>query len=543
MGRKLPLALLAGIAAAIAIGVTAIMMREPASAEAGETLRLLPADTLAYLSLDTDPTSRQWAQAVSLLDRLGVDDFLRTERDDSLAFVDLTWAELAPFLGGELTVAATPGDGSMPGVLVVLSAQDAAKAEAELLRMIEEEADGMLGQPETRTHRGAQIRLYPGGPTGDPIALTRSGRFVIAASSEDLVTGTLDRAAGAGTNLTEDAHHRSARGLVANDALLSFYIRPNAIQDTLQSALSMFSVLGMMAGDLPAQQQDTAEAVIVALSAERTGFRFDARATGVDGMALPRMPEDSTFTRRVPADALVYFGGANLYQSIIKPAFDAVRDVSSNGGMASIVGAEALDKLEDLNRQLAVNLERDLLTQITGEYGAALGVTSVANQDVWVVAGSGIEDRASVTRVLDAIAAWEGREGRNVTASRNGQDVIFESQPGPGDTGDAYAYGLAGNDLLFGLDARQFTASSKAGKYLADDPAFREALTTLGKDRTHTLYVNTGRLIELLRAEFGHGDSVDVDWTALERLRYIAGSFTVTNDSAGGSLFIRVGGE
>src|SRR5215216_51837 len=110
MGRKIPIGVVLGAALLLAAGVGgAIWVTGQGGRSVGETARLVPADVALYVTVNTDPASRQWIQMRGLLERLGAADQAEGARDQGLGAANVDWDDdLAPFLGGEATVAARP---------------------------------------------------------------------------------------------------------------------------------------------------------------------------------------------------------------------------------------------------------------------------------------------------------------------------------------------------------------------------------------------------------------------------------------------------
>lgn len=74
------------------------------------------------------------------------------------------------------------------------------------MQATEKQAQGQ--GPETRTHRGAEIRVYAG---ASPLAIARSGRYLLLATSLELIEQALDRGAGHGDSLAGLERFKRAR--------------------------------------------------------------------------------------------------------------------------------------------------------------------------------------------------------------------------------------------------------------------------------------------------------------------------------------------
>ncbi|HEY7295771.1 MAG TPA: DUF3352 domain-containing protein, partial [Dehalococcoidia bacterium] len=126
---KLPLIGLILAAAVVAGGSVVVIRAMSGQSSTGDTARLVPDSVALYATVNTDATSEQWVQLAALTQRLGVDGQLRSGRDDGLQRAGLDWDnDVAPYLGGEATLALTTLDGQLPSGMAVLSVTDGEKA-------------------------------------------------------------------------------------------------------------------------------------------------------------------------------------------------------------------------------------------------------------------------------------------------------------------------------------------------------------------------------------------------------------------------------
>src|SRR5262249_42007353 len=153
---------------------------------------------------------------------------------------------------------------------------------------------------------------------------------------------------------------------VTDDSLLFIYINPAALGD---------DVAPFVGGFAPGVSGDTLEAaglaqaaVALAASAERGGLRLEWQTVGVDTsknpIALKPAPGEGRSAPRVPADTLLFIAGANLYESFIKSALANVDRLGA---------PEVRSEIADFDRETGIDLENDLLNQLTGEYALAAG--------------------------------------------------------------------------------------------------------------------------------------------------------------------------
>lgn len=545
MNRRLPLGALVGLALLVAAGAAGIIWAMSGSDSVGDTARLAPADSLVYATVNTDPASRQWVQMAQLLKRLGLDDRMRDARASGLMIAGVDWsADIAPFLGGEATVAVTDLRGDAPGVLAILSVRDGARAWQHTTTKL----DQLTGaRPTSERYRGVEIRSYPmmGGPS---LAVAQKDRYLIVASGAAAVRQALNLEAGVGESLAGSAKFTAARASVAADALLFTYINPGAAVGALDGALAGLTG-GLTAGANSTQALRDAgmenAAVAFAASAERTGVRFEWQTVGVDRsrlpFAMPEMAQQSRFARRAPADSLVYVAGADLYAGVLRGVLQQAGQVGA-GSSADALREAVQQATGGRSPNLGFDVEKDLLAYLRGEYGFALGAQGANTDSAWGLLFSGVSDAQAVGRTLATFGQYEQREGRRLTSSRVGAATVTESRPARSD-GAAYAYTLVGDELIVSNEATAVRRALEGQSALADDPEFQAAMAQLPSGRTVTGFVNLRRIVQLMQSDAASLVGDTVDWDAISKLRYLTGALTQGADRVGGIALLRIAGE
>jgi hypothetical protein len=543
MRLRIPLLGVFVLAVAAALGTAGVIWATNGGGSVGDTASLVPADASVYVSVSTDPASRQWIQFSRLLDRLGVEDRLRDVRDDGLLFADIDWDEdLAPYLGGEATFALTGTGGDSPEVLVVVSTRDGGRAWDHATRLLDDRADENGTRPLSRTYRGVTVRTYA--EAGEELWIARRDRYLLFGSDAAQAEQVIDLASGKGQALAGLERFRAARGAVNADALFFVYANPRALGD---GAAGLGAVLPALAGvpasggadALQAAGLDNA-AVAFALTAEKTGLRMEWQAVGLDTARMPvkltAAPDESRLAKRAPADTLLFVAGADLYGSVIRGALESFERLGSGQGPFGSGGLEELRA--ELRRELGFDVEKELIARLTGEYALAIGAEDVDQDSVWLLAMSGVDDAAAVKRAMEKLDAYGRREGRRVSTSAAGNLQIVESRArnsGP----DVYAYTVAGDELIAGSNAATVRLAL-SGKSLADEAEYREAMAALPDGRALTLFVNLTRLVAMAREPL---DAAGPEWQGLEQLRFLAAAVTQKDDRSGGVAFLRIGGE
>jgi hypothetical protein len=547
MRGRIPLGVLAAAALAVALGIAGVLWAQ-SGGSAGDTARLIPAETAVYVTFNTDAASRQWVQMSQLLSRLNLDGTLREARNSGLEFAELDWEQdVAPFLGGEASLAVTGLSGDTPQVVMILSTSNGDRAWQQAVKALDRLAKGQNISPDLRTYRDTEIRTYKTRDLPLGLSVTRHGRYLIFGTSPEQAQTVLDLADGKGDSLAAFDRFRAARAAVSADPLVFGYVNVaaagKAAQDIAGLALG-FPSFGSVEEALRSSGMEQAS-MAFAVSAERTGLRFEWQTVGIDGSRVPYVmpvaPDDSRFARRVPAETLAFLSGANLYE-IYKGIMTTVDRLSQEKETAEAVRAFR-EEAERLKRELGFDYDKELLAHLTGEYAFALGSPSADLDSIWGVAMATASDPAAVTRALAAIAAYERRQGRQTSTTTIEGVSVTESRPSRRSGEEEYAYAVAGDELLVGFGPDAIRRALARKDVLADNPDYRDALATLPKGRSLTAFVNLARIVVLAEDTSGDAGNDFLDWQALRRLRYLAVAISQSADRTGGVAFLRIAGE
>jgi hypothetical protein len=250
-------------------------------------------------------------------------------------------------------------------------------------------------------------------------------------------------------------------------------------------------------------------------------------------VSLRRAPDESRFAQRAPADTLLFVSGADLYGSFIKGTLESMDRAMRDWGPGAV---EVRETIDGLNREIGIDLEADLLGQLSGEYAVAAGARSADLDSAWLLAMTAVKDGATVGRALTKLEDYARRQGEPVSATNSGAATI--TRVGRDGTADSLAYALAGNDLIAGMDVSSVQQAVSVSGGLSGDAEYREALRALPSGRSLTVFVNISRALQRIP------EMVDqLGWTQAMNLRSLALGFTQDGDRVGGVAFLRVGGE
>jgi hypothetical protein len=438
--RPIRLALAGVAAAALAAcggGTGAPGSGAPASAE------LVSADVPAFVSIDGDFDSEQWAAVEELLSRFpsGADSLESLFDELSEGGVDF-WPDLKLALGPEVGIALTElsQEGEPPAVLLT-QPPDPAKLEA------------LLAEAEE-----------------PPVWRIVDGWYVVAEDG-----ATIDRALADGDSLAETEAFETAMDELPGDALARVYLDGQALTEAAQASSENVGAppLGVGAGVLAS--------VSLAVSAEPQGFRLDGVARSEGAPQLEAAP--SELLGVVPADALA-FG-----------AFHGLDD-----GLSQLLDAAAEDsaELDQAAALLGISLEDDVLPLFAGESGLYLRagepvpeVTLLLTPEDPAQALETVEELLAAVSTFGALGSQDGDgwtsyppatvtiEGVEAKQVPLGEDLVL-------------TYGVVDGRLVVSTSERGIADVVGDGPRLADDPTFQEAEEAAGMpDQTlGLLYVN-----------------------------------------------------
>ncbi|MCC6315045.1 MAG: DUF3352 domain-containing protein [Thermomicrobiales bacterium] len=530
-------ALSVALAASLVIGGSLTALFAPAAsaqAEAFSTAASAPGDALAYVQIPLDESSAQWTQAKTLLDRAG----LLTSLEEATGN-ELNELPLDAFLGGEAAIVITQdaiqhaleanpmaaGDsmaalleetpetdatttvGEAQGWAVVLDARAPDTSFAGITMAIQDQARKAGVEPGQTEYSGVTITSAPAAPSGDednsddiPLAVARIDGHVLIASQPADLEPLIDAAQGTTPALTSlDSFGQVQAALPGEHLLFGFINGPAAA--LAQSSLAEAGLPMYAAG--PEAYSG------FSISADQPGFRMETVEIGANGETLPAgQPNFSpTLPAKTPADALFFLDGSNLAATKVLDNIGAALIGMAMGQMGAAPtpapgqspDAFVAAQYQQLATLFGVNLQTDLLQQLTGEFALWVGGT-----DPSTVAGlfvSGVTDPATVANALSQlnllIQGAGGGDSSVTTRTVDGSTVsVVETGPGA----PAIEYGVVGDELLLGVGAAIDEHTLGPAQSLADDAQYQAAMGTLPAEYNGSLYVNLAKIVPLATA-------------------------------------------
>ncbi len=443
-------------------------------ATGSQPAQALPDSTIAYVSVDLDPSGGQKIEAIKTLRKFpGFTDKINLQTDDDLRerlFEEITKsgecegldyaADVKPWLGSRAAVAAVDLGEDQPAPVGVIQVTDAGKAEDGVAKLIE--TCGGTAQGGSDAGAGTDV----GGWVVD-------GDWMVLAETKEIAQQVVDAAAG--STLADDASYAQWTGEAGADGFMSFYVAKAAAK-YLDDAAGMGSMFGAMSpmgamGMTGAQSSETGGEVPPELQQMIDDFdgaaatvRFNDGSVEVE-YAMSNYQKDMTkfldskegvdLVAGLPEDTVAALGF-----SLDKGWAQAVLDY---------VKSTAPDQSDSIDEQLA---------QFENETGLAFpeDVETLLGEGMTISLGSGIDpdaianggpgeipagirikgDPAAIQAVLDKIAAQAGPDvapylqvtGSDDVAVLALQDDYRSTLESGGDLGgtDDYSKVVAGDD-------------------------------------------------------------------------------------------------
>jgi hypothetical protein len=326
---------IAGAAIVLAIGLFLVLRGGGHDGPRDTLAELVPAGSLVYAHLSTDPDRAEDARFARLADGFPAVTRLRDSLAGAVAPGAFTLErDIRPWLGDEAAYAAvSPAD-----TLLLAAVADRPRAEALVAR---------IGNLDTAaTHRG--VRVLSAGPTA--LAFVRDD--VLAVGTAAAVRAAIDRAQGAGDALADASAYQRVTAGRPGGRTLDVYASAQGVREVLAARDGVLGAAGALV------DREGLEAAGAAFTAEATGLRVSARLAGGG-------PEDASFTpvlvERVPQAAVAYLGVRTLSR--------LVRVLGRLGGAATVDAVRQV-----LADNAGVDFDGDLVAPLSGE--VALSVTT-----------------------------------------------------------------------------------------------------------------------------------------------------------------------
>ncbi|WP_322919484.1 DUF3352 domain-containing protein [Nocardioides renjunii] len=376
----------------------------------------LPDSTVAYFSVDLDPSGGQKIEAIRTLRKFpGFTDKVDLETDDDLRerfFEEVTKSgecegldyasDVEPWLGSRAAMAAVDLGEDEPAAVGIVQTTDAGKAEDGLATLIE-------------TCGGAEA-----GAEGDVGGWVVDGDWIVVAETEEIAQQVVDAADGG--SLAGDASFEKWTGEAGGDGFMSVYVAKAAAQ-YLDDAAGMGAMLGGVPGTSPdgmsgEEVPEELQQMIDDFDGAAATVRFDDGGVEVE-YAMSNYQQDMTkfvdgdagvsMVAGLPTDTVAAFGFA-LEEGWAQAMLDYVRSTLPEDS------ATIDEQLAQLETETGLAFPEDLETLlgegVTVSLGSGIDPDAIANGGPGEVpVGIKIKgDAGEIQAVLDKIAAQAGPE-------------------------------------------------------------------------------------------------------------------------------------
>jgi hypothetical protein len=416
-----------GLAALVGGGVwaaTSFFGQGPQPAEA------LPSSTIAYASVDLDPSGGQKIEAFKMLRRfpafrdqvgLNADDDLKKKSFDSMQgdgfCPDLSYSDdVEPWLGDRFAVAAVDLGEKYPTPVAVIQVTDDSKAEAGL----------------------KEIQSCAGGEGSSGYVV--DGGWAVVAETADIAQKVVDQT-GDGT-LADDGDYQKWTGEVGDAGVVNMYAAPEAGQYLAQMAQEfsgMASGFGSMTGEDPMSGMDSS-GMPPEMTDQLKNFpglamtvRFNdgalevAAAGGTNDQTTAMLGDGGLSAMTDLPDTTAAAFGVSLGDGWVQKMLD---QFSSMSGMSSD------QMVSEIEQETGLTLPEDLQT-LLGD-SATLALSSDFSAEDFVNSSDGSDvpvgmkvhgDSGAIGSVLDKVAAKDPTAGTILGHDANGDFVAIGPNP------------------------------------------------------------------------------------------------------------------
>jgi hypothetical protein len=498
-----------GIVGAGAWAALSFLSSGPQPAEA------LPASTLAYASIDLDPSGAQKIEALrtlrefpALRDRLGLhatDDvrrlvFEEMQRSGTCPDVDYG-RDVEPWLGDRMAVAAVARSGGDPTPVLVLQVSDEDAARTGLAKLVD-----CLG-PDVGTDDGSGSGTSDDGAgSADSAAFAISDGWALIGADQQTVDG-VERAAARST-LADDGAYRQWTEAAGDQGIATFYVSPDA-GDALAEELGGVESLGGALLDPPATVA-SASASPAAYTPARAGSGTGLQALkDFGGLGATLRFDDGSLELEVAADAGQYAdalaasgSGTDMVRSLPADTVAAAGFGLRDGWFGALVDQMAASSgstpdqlMADLAKESGLDLPADAETLAGDSLALAVGPDfdpsvffgpdSAAHVPVGVKVHG---DAAGIQRVLGKVRDRMGADA-DLLASSSAGDVVAVGPSeayrrqllGDGRLGDSEVYRnvVRESDRAAGVLFVDFDAAGWLDSLASDDPELATNLKPL----------------------------------------------------------------
>ena len=345
----------------VVIAVALALANRSASPAVNSTMKVMPANTLMFVSLHTRPEklpnfgviTEAWKDSKEARQ-------IESGLELALMQIGFSWEDdVRPWLGDRISIgvidvgniglpaaAALPSPSSMPqaqlpGIVVAAQTVDRAKSDA-FLANVRKELEKQTKNPSAQvtvqddTYRGISVVYLKSEPSGnarlpmftvEPAYATVNDTIVFALSYDALkkaIDAALD-----GTNLTQSANFNNTVGVLPADHMALLYVDvPAYVAASAQQAARQNDILKGYLDQLPASQKQTLEQLQQDQEVRQQAMLETAKAIGGMGLTLSYEPSGVRFDTALQIEpSRLPEAQRQLYEANLKPISGKIPDV------------------------------------------------------------------------------------------------------------------------------------------------------------------------------------------------------------------------
>ena len=491
-----------------------------------EAAKFIPADTAVYMVFSPDPRQAIHLRRFQELFAGVPGPPVPVSDEQAQLFqsigMDIDFAEdIQPWIGLEFSVAFLNAEETIrrenPAAVFAIATRNQGKSDAFLQKLREQqELDGV--EFEVEEYRDVPV-TYQLDAWGRPeLAYATFNRFVVLTTDLDAMHQAIDLAQGKGRRpLARDETYQAVMAELPANRAGYVYL------DGEQLTRGFYESLGF-SGDQRYLGDVRGLGASIGLTGD--GIRFDyALAYARKGMEQPPNPHKAL--KATPADAFAYLSGQNL-----KLTWNNVKEGA---------GVEARD-LEDIQYELGIDLERDLLSWMGGEYALALlpdpdGFFGDPDIPLSLLLLVEAEDRNLVERKVAQVAdalAYSAVTGGFRTQEIGGVKMqIIEDEY----SGGVIGYGFVSDFLVIGTSWDALEAAVGAWEYsLSKDATFKKVTSPLPDKNSGYFYLDVEQALEIIHDALSPYDQEQFDQNVRPFLDPIRAVALATRQSAKGEM-------
>jgi hypothetical protein len=352
-----------------------------------------------------------------------------------------------------------------------------------------------------------------------------------------LGAGMVERAIdlGDGASLADNPSFNEVLAALPSGRHLSAYLGPDLLQ---QAAAGIAGAAGETGGITipgidPTQALQGLRGLGLAATMLDEGVRLALVAAGDPGDALPvDAAGASDLPDQLPSDAILFAGIGGFD---VPAAWGAVLEVLAQ--MPVEEGQPSIsDSITLVGSLLGVDIEQDLVNQLTGEVGIGLlpttaGSLAAGGVNLGLIAALGVRDPGAMAATAAALAEGIARLSEMPSSPRPFEGgTLYGLSDG---TSDIALFGMAGENLVITTHESHAAALLAGGDKLSGSARYAEAIGGLPEGSSPALYLDVAALVAALPQEDGQG-------AGIAALQTVVAAFSGSPGAAVMTIYLRI---